>query len=211
VQPIPADGPRGPEPTAAWTDGSDDAAFAAFYAAHEGLVYRTALALTRYPMTAEEVVADTFLRAYAAREAFDASRPPGPWLQRIAINLAFNQLRRRRLHREPLEAIQAAWVDPDPRASPELACEQREDEAALRAAIGRLPERQRAVVVLRYLQEQSLAEVAAAIDEPVGRVKSRLHDALTRLRRELREESRQRERARERLGAPARLEGRPLP
>ena len=158
-------------------------AFEAFYRRYEAAVHRTALALLRDTMTAEEVVTDTFLRAHAARERLDPERSPLPWLQRIAINLALNHLRRRRLGLEPLPES-PSWPDAAA-AAPESALEQRETSAALARGIERLPEPMRAVVVLRFVQDASLAEIAETLDCPLGTVKSRLHKALRLLRADL--------------------------
>ena len=164
----------------------DPKAFEAFYRRHEAAVYRIAVALVRDAMTAEEVVADTFLRAHAARGRLDPTRSPLPWLQRIAVNLSLNHLRRRRLGIEPLPE---APIWPDTGATvPEAAAERRETTAALARGIERLPVQMRAVVVLRFVQDASLAEIAETLDCPVGTVKSRLHNALRLLRDDLRRE-----------------------
>ncbi len=164
----------------------DPKAFEAFYRQHEAAVYRTAFALVRDTMTAEEVVTDTFLRAHAARERLDPTRSPVPWLQRVAVNLSLNHLRRRRLGIEPLPD---APIWPDTAAIvPEAAAERRETTAALTRGIERLPVQMRAVVVLRFVQDASLAEIAETLECPVGTVKSRLHNALRLLRDDLRRE-----------------------
>jgi len=165
--------------------GSGDLrAFEAFFRRFEAPVYRTALAMTRDVMTAEEVVTDTFLRAYAARERLDADRSPLPWLQRVALNLSLNHLRRRRLGLVPLDDP-AAGMHVDPGASPEAAAERHELARALMGGIERLPPRFRAVVTLRYLHGYELAEIADILGWPVGTVKSRLHHSLRQLRGEL--------------------------
>ena len=166
----------------------DLTAFEAFYRQHEAAVYRTALALVRDAMTAEEVVTDTFLRAHAARERLDPARPPLPWLHRIAVNLALNHLRRRRFGLEPLPDA-APWPD-ETAAAPERAAEHRETSAVLARGIERLPEHMRAVVVLRFVQDASLADIAETLGCPVGTVKSRLHNALRLLRADLQSELR---------------------
>jgi RNA polymerase sigma-70 factor, ECF subfamily len=179
-----------PDPHDAWLvndvrDG-DLKAFEAFYRRYETAVYRTALALLRDEMTAEEVVADTFLRAHGARERLDPARSPLPWLQRVAVNLSLNHLRRRRLGIEALPE-QAGWPD-EGATVPEAAAERRETTAALARGIARLPVQMRAVVVLRFVQDASLAEIADTLDCPVGTVKSRLHNALRLLRADLQHE-----------------------
>lgn len=179
---------------AAWPQVDDPAAFAAFYARHEAVVYRTALAMTRDASTAEEVVTDTFLRAYVARATLDPARSPVPWLQKVAINLCVNRLRRRRLPSQPLDDVTAhAMRDRDLSRSPEHMSEQHEAMEALLAGIGRLKPRQRAVIVLRFLHDYSLAQIAETLDEPLGTVKSRLHGAVHALREDLHGDARVRD------------------
>ena len=165
--------------------GSGDLkAFEVFYRRFEAPIYRTALAMTRDIMTAEEVVTDTFVRAYAARARLDACRPPLPYLQRVAINLSLNVLRRRRLGLVPLDDP-ALGYRTDPAASPEATAEQRELARVLTHGIACLPPRFRAVVTLRYVDGYDLAEIAGILGWPLGTVKSRLHHALRQLRGEL--------------------------
>ncbi|MGZ3586815.1 MAG: RNA polymerase sigma factor [Candidatus Limnocylindrales bacterium] len=181
------------DPTA-WPQVDDPAAFAAFYARHEGVVFRTALGMTRDASVAEEVVTDTFLRAYIARGTLDPARSPVPWLQKVAINLCVNRLRRRRLPSQPLDDVTAHAVrDRDPSRSPEHVTEQHEAMEALLAGIARLKPRQRAVIVLRFLHDYSLAQIAETLDEPLGTVKSRLHGAVHALRDDLNADLRARE------------------
>lgn len=169
-------------------------AFEAFYARFEASIYQTALGMTHDPLAAEEIVCDTFLRAHMAREQLDPQRSPLPWLQRVTTNLALNRLRRRRFHLEPLDAL-LAHPDPEAALSPELASEQREDALALMRAIRRLPPELRAAVVLRYVHEQTVPQIAELLGWPASTVKHRLRRALAVLRAELREADRE--------GAPA--------
>lgn len=157
-------------------------AFEAFYRRHETSVYRASLALVRDPMTAEEVVTETFLRVYSARRRLDPGRSPLPFLHRIAVNLSLNHLRRKRVRQESLTLLD---VPTDPGAGPEMAVEDREATVALGNAITRLPERLRSVTILRYVDDLSLAEIAGVLDCPVGTVKSRLHHAIRLLREDL--------------------------
>jgi RNA polymerase sigma-70 factor (ECF subfamily) len=165
----------------------DLGAFETFYRRHEPGVYRTALALTRDSMAADEVVVDTFLRAYRARDTLDTARSPVPWLQRVAINLSVTCLRRFRRRGAPMDVPETIPAG-DRHGSPEWCAENGELGRVLVAAIGRLPPHLRSVVVLRFVHGASLAEIAADLDRPLGTVKSRLHEALRRLRADLADE-----------------------
>jgi RNA polymerase sigma-70 factor, ECF subfamily len=189
--------PSDPETTAlvcGVRDG-DEASFARFYGHYEAAVHRTALALLRDPMAAQDVVLETFVRAHRARARLDPARSPLPWLQHVALNLARTELQRRSRGASALpEPEEAAW--PDPGLTPEAAALASEQAADLALAIVGLPEPQRLVVVLRYLHDLALADIAVTLGCPVGTVKSRLHGGLGRLRDALSGPAREPERTR---------------
>jgi len=118
----------------------------------------------------EDLYQETWLRVVRHAARFDAGRRFSTWLFQIAVNLCRDW--QRRPPPEPRERI-------DEPAAPEL---ERAD-AALDAArlLAVLPEPQREVIVLRFYQDLSEADVAAILDIPVGTVKSRLHQAIARL------------------------------
>ncbi|MBI3979262.1 MAG: RNA polymerase sigma factor [Chloroflexi bacterium] len=154
------------------------------YERYKGPIFRTALAMTRDRGLAEEVLQDCFLRAFAAIDRAQEDVSLGPWLQRIAMNLALNVLGRKRLSLVPIEMIGDGLPSAE-RTSPESVAANGELRQVVRAAIGELSPDHRAVVVLYYLHGYGLAEVAGILDCPVGTVKSRLHYATRWLRQRL--------------------------
>lgn len=131
---------------------------------------------------AEDVVQDTYARAYRALQGYDADRirdlSVAGWTWTIAANLCRNRLRSR--SRRPTSPLDDR-DHPDPGIGTE-------DEAlsavgtALRDAILELPFPQRSALVLRHLLDLSYGEIATALDRPEGTVKSDVSRALTRLR-----------------------------
>ncbi len=122
---------------------------------------------------AEEVVQQTFLKAWRASSSFDASRSIGPWLYAIARRAAIDAYRRERRHRgvdaEPeIVALPASFED---------------TWAAweVRLALDRLPEEERQVLRATHYAGLTHAEAAAALEIPLGTVKSRAHRAYRRL------------------------------
>ena len=89
-------------------------AFEAFFARHRGLIERTAYALIGDRQAAEEVLQDTFLRAYRHRASLRTDVSPVPWLYRVALNLCYSRLARRRLHEEPIGETTAELRDHNP-------------------------------------------------------------------------------------------------
>jgi RNA polymerase sigma-70 factor (ECF subfamily) len=153
-------------------------AFETLYRKHEHLVYRTALAILGNSQSAEEVLQDCFLRAYKHLHRLNGEPSVSPWLHRVAVNLCYSRLRRNYLSRMtvPLESL-SNRLFPSLGPSPEESTQDSEISAAIQRGIASLDLKHRSVVVLYYLQEFSLEEVAYILDCPVGTVKSRLHYA----------------------------------
>ncbi len=167
--------------------GGDLNAFEQLFMRYKGMIYRTALAVTRDSGAAEEVLQDCFLKTYQNINRINTDVPLSPWLHRVAVNLSCNVLKKRRSWLEPLENL-AERLFADPSRSPEQAAEHSELSATLQRAINKLPLKHRVVVVLHYLQEFSLPEISYILDCPVGTVKSRLHYARQVLRISLEKE-----------------------
>lgn len=161
----------------------DERAFDALFYRYRDGMYRVGLAITKDPQAAEEIVVDTFARAYRALARLEPDDTLRPWLYRVAINESYD----RRAHagggQSSLDA--AAEVAAGEERSPSVLAERAETRRVVLAALDTLDEKHRTVVVLHYLSELALAEVAVIVGSPVGTVKSRLHYALRALRAHL--------------------------
>ena len=167
----------------------DPDAFEAFFSAYERPVYITALAITRDPFMAEEVLQDCFVKAYRARHRLRTDVSPLPWLHRVTTNLCYSRIARRRLIMEPITTLISNLVA-DLHSGPDQVAESREIIEVLQRAIDTLPPKQQTAVILYYLHGYSLAEAAQIADCNVGTMKSRVHYALKALRSRLPEERR---------------------
>lgn len=154
------------------------------FARYQRQVYQLALGITRDAETAEEVLQDTFYRLYRHAGNLDGTQPLLPWLYRVAANLSYNCARRQRLWHEPFHALAERLLAPA-RRSPEQIAERHELQAVVRAVLDDLPPNHRAVLVLHYLEDHSIPEIAAILDCPEGTVKSRLHHARKLLKAQL--------------------------
>ena len=156
-------------------------AFEEFFARYRSSIYRTAYGLTGDRQAAEEVLQDTFARAYQRRHTLHADVSPLPWLHRVSLNLCYSRLSRRRLRTNPIdEATESSRADDAP--LPADQAERAELRVMVREGIAALPEKHRSVVVLYYLQRTVAQETAETLDIQLGTVKSRLHYALRNLR-----------------------------
>jgi RNA polymerase sigma-70 factor (ECF subfamily) len=164
----------------------DRACFEALYRRHHLALYRTAVAITRERGAAEELLQEAFLRAFRHLGRVDLA--PGaslrPWLHRIIINLAYDWAARQRVPVRSLDGVVDRLVM-RASSSPERQVEQRELERVVGDAIATLPIKQRVVVVLFYLHDMELEEIAITLNLPAGTVKSRLYYGRARLRARL--------------------------
>jgi RNA polymerase sigma-70 factor (ECF subfamily) len=165
-------------------------AFEEFFNTYQRPVYATALAITRDPFLAEEILQDCFVTAYRVRDRLRRDVSPLPWLQRVTTNLCYTRIsRRRRTLAEPLTALISNLVA-DLTARPDQVAESREIIEVLQRGIDALPPKQQTGIILYYLHGYSLAEAAEIAECNVGTMKSRIHYALKALRSRLPEERR---------------------
>ncbi|HEX5011605.1 MAG TPA: sigma-70 family RNA polymerase sigma factor [Planctomycetota bacterium] len=139
---------------------------------------------------AEDLAQDAFLKAFGAIGRFDGRSALFTWLYRIAINTARDwHDHRRRRPTVPLEGVDGPLVDPvAPGVGPEQAAVAREERAAVRRALARLPEPFRSTLVLREMEGLSYEDIAEALDVSIGTVESRIFRARCKLRVLLEEE-----------------------
>jgi RNA polymerase sigma-70 factor (ECF subfamily) len=153
---------------------------------HTALAHRTAVLLGAGD-DADDIIQTAFVKAYQALHGFKDSAAFRPWLLRIVANETHNLTRGRgRRDRAILRAAVLAETAPAVREPADLvvAAERR---TTLLAAVRELPEKERLVVIYRFLLDLSEAETAAALGWPRGSVKSRLSRALRRLKADLEE------------------------
>jgi RNA polymerase sigma-70 factor, ECF subfamily len=163
---------------------------------HNRRLYRVARAVTRDDSEAEDVVQETYLRAFTNLSAFRGDSRLATWLTRIALNEALGRLRRRRptveLSTLDTERQDETHIIPFPSMStnsnPERAVAQREIRRLIERAVDDLPETFRAVFVMREIEELSVEETADFLGVPQATVKTRLHRARRLLRQSLDEQ-----------------------
>lgn len=150
--------------------------FSAFVAGRSGQLVRTAYLLCHNWATAEDLVQEAMAKAWLAWDRLDDD--PEGYIRKIVVTTYITWWRRRRWRSElPAEEL------PEERGA-RSAVEQADNRDALRRALTRLPPRQRAVIVLRYYEDLSEAEIATIMACSVGTVKSQASRALATLRRD---------------------------
>jgi RNA polymerase sigma-70 factor (ECF subfamily) len=159
---------------------------------HEGKIFALAQRMTRNREDAEDVVQQSFQKAFTHLKKFEGQSLFSTWLTRIAINEALMLLRRRRGTREvpisesPTEDEIALPLDiPDLGPNPEDSCFRREQERILSAAVNELTPGTRKAIELRELDERSTEETAQVMGLSVGAVKARVFHGRRKLRKTL--------------------------
>lgn len=171
----------------------DQAAFGVLIQRHNRRLYRVARSIVRSDDEAEDVVQETYVRAYARLDAFRGDASLSTWLTRIAVNEALDRLRRRRPQVE-LDVIdlaenrrEATLIDlrTTGDGDPEEAAARSEIRRLVERAVDALPEAFRAVFVMRDIEEMSVEETSALLGLKAETVKTRLHRARRLLRTSL--------------------------
>ena len=164
---------------------------------HQGRIFRFLMSLLRDPDAAETLTQECFLRAYRKRASFRGEASITTWLTRIAFNLAADHGKNRRrafwsrlFGHDRVESADAAMLAvADRRPSAERALIANEQYSAVRAVVDALPARQRAVFLLRFVEEMTMEEIAQATGLETGTVKSHLHRALCAVRQQVTQRS----------------------
>jgi RNA polymerase sigma-70 factor, ECF subfamily len=167
----------------------DEAAFAQLVREQTPALLRVTSRLLRSEDEARDAVQDAFVAAFRALPRFRAESRLGTWIYRIAVNAALARLRARASVEEvSLDEWLPRFVDDGHQAQPsepwpaDAGAERREVRERVRAAIDRLPESYRTVVLLRDIEELTTDEAAQALGISTGALKVRLHRARQALR-----------------------------
>ena len=172
----------------------DKSAFDLLVRKYQHKVVKLVLRYVRNPAEAEDITQEAFIKAYRALPQFRGDSAFYTWMYRIAINTAKNSLASR--DRSPIaydldltdpeesHSVQTKLQDPD---TPEGMALTEEIRGIVNSAIEALPEELKTAIVLRELDGLSYEEIAAAMECPVGTVRSRIFRAREAIDKRLRE------------------------
>lgn len=169
--------------------GRDEAAVRAIITANNRRLYRLARGILRNDSEAEDVVQETYVRAFTHLKDFRGDSSIATWLSRIAMNEALGRLRRRRpgvewssLPEGTLEAQIIQFPLSSAADDPEKSMAQREIQHVVERAIDELPEAFRLVFITRVIEGMNVEETAEILRLKPETVKTRLHRARAMLR-----------------------------
>ena len=147
---------------------------------HQRAVYRLCYRFVGNHEDAADLAQETFLRAYRGLRKFRGGSTLSTWLYRIGVNVSLNRVSAKT---PALLPIEKSGPMPDRGLDPAAALVQREVSARVRAAVVRLPKKQRATLILRVYHDLSHQEIASVLGTSVGAVKANFFHALTNLRK----------------------------
>ena len=164
---------------------ADPATFSEQAMPYMGPLYSAALRMTRNPADAEDLVQETYLRAYRAFESFKEGTNLKAWLYRILTNTFINQYRaaKRRPEQVDLDDVEDLYLyrrlggleGAAAGRGPEAEVLDRLPDAEVKEALESLPEQFRMAVLLADVEGFAYKEIAEIMDIPIGTVMSRLH------------------------------------
>jgi RNA polymerase sigma-70 factor (ECF subfamily) len=168
---------------------NDHAAFVQLLQRWEQPILRLCARMTGDTHRAEDLKQETFARVFARRKEYRPEARFSTWLWRIALNLCYDELRRLRRHGEcALEIASPSadnWEHPSEEPGPDSCLAVQEETELVRQALLRLPENQRAALVLRYCEGLKLREIADVLEIPETTASSRIAVGLAQLTRML--------------------------
>lgn len=167
----------------------DETAFAALVEKYKRMVYRIAMQITQNHADADDVMQESFIKAYRSIHTFRQDAAFETWLYRIAVNEALNFVKRRDRRREyAFDTTTEAAIDPvtlrkaQEARDPHLLAEKAELRHWVTKAVNSLSLKHRTVVHLHEFEGLTHAEIAAILNCSEGTVRSRLHYARKKLR-----------------------------
>jgi RNA polymerase sigma-70 factor (ECF subfamily) len=161
----------------------DVSAFEELYDRHSRIVYALVVRILQQAPTAEEVVQDVFLQLWRNAALYQSARGPFvPWLLTLARNRALDNLRlkseRQRRREDQTEELPAIAQTPEY----EKALDEKRRAERVRSLIGTLSAPQKKAIEMAYFEGLSHSEIANALQEPLGTVKSWIRNGLLRLK-----------------------------
>ncbi len=147
---------------------------------HRRAIYQLCYRFVGNHEDASDLAQEVFLRAYRGLKNFKGDASLATWLYRIAVNVSLNRVTAKSVPTEPIDArdhVQHGEPDPAERVV------RAERNARVRAAIARLPRKQRVTLILRVYHDMPHQEIAAIVGTSVGAVKANFFHALRNLKR----------------------------
>lgn len=147
-------------------------------------LYATILRMTRNPQTAQDFVQEAFIKIYEQLPKYDGKGSFKSWLYRVAINFCIDEFRKKSYQMKQAELQDDQLVN---ESHPEVVFLKKEQSRQLEKLIATLPELERMILLLRYVNELSYTEIADLLHIPLSDVRNKLHRAKKKMRNQVQE------------------------
>lgn len=163
----------------------DKQAYAHIINKYKSPLYGTILRMTRNPHDAQDLVQESFIKVYEQLEKYKGTGSFSSWLYRVAINHCMDEFRKKRHPIKQSEIDEETVVNDN---HPEVIFLKKEKGRQLERLIETLPEDERLIILLRYMNELSYDEISELMDIPLSTVRNKLHRAKRKMRNTVKRE-----------------------
>ncbi|SEM54232.1 RNA polymerase sigma-70 factor, ECF subfamily [Mesobacillus persicus] len=160
-------------------------AYAQIINKYKNQLYATILRMTKNPQDAQDLVQEAFIKVYHQLGKYEGKGTFSSWIYRVAINHCMDEFRKKRYKMQQLEISEDQVVNSN---HPEVIFMKKEKNRQLEKLIGTLPEEERIIILLRYVNELSYSEISELVEVPVSSVRNKLHRAKKKLRETIKRE-----------------------
>lgn len=161
----------------------DKQAYAHIINKYKNSLYGTILRMTRNPHDAQDLVQEAFIKVYQQLEKYNGTGSFSSWLYRVAINHCMDEFRKKRYRQSEIEDEMAINHN-----DPEVVFLKKEKNRQLERLIATLPEDERLIILLRYMNERSYDEISEMVELPLSTVRNKLHRAKKKMRKRVKHE-----------------------
>lgn len=146
---------------------------------YKNQLYATILRMTKNPQDAQDLVQEAFIKVYNQLGKYDQKGPFSSWMYRVAINHCMDEFRKKHYQMKQVEVNDEKVINPN---HPEIIFLKKEKRRQLERLIGTLPEDERMIILLRYVNELSYDEISDLAEIPLSQVRNKLHRAKKKMR-----------------------------
>ena len=146
---------------------------------YKNQLYATILRMTKNPQDAQDLVQESFIKVYHNLGKYDGVGSFSSWIYRVAINHCMDEFRKKRYKMKQVEINEETFVNAN---HPEVIFLKKEKNRQLERLIATLPEDERMIILLRYVNELSYCEISELVQLSLSNVRTKLHRAKKKMR-----------------------------
>lgn len=163
----------------------DKQAYAHLINKYKNPLYATILRMTKNPHDAQDLVQEAFIKVYEQLGKYDETGSFASWMYRVAINHCMDEFRKKRYQMKQVEIEEGSMISGD---TPELIFFKNEESRQLERLVATLPEDERIIILLRYVNELSYQEISELMETSLTTVRNKLHRAKKKMRETVKRE-----------------------